>query len=214
MRRHYKVRWSVQSKSASALSLGGILSFGILLWLMVPASANNWWIWDNSLGNSIWGDPGTKSQYNWDINTAPETIDGYPPFVVFYDEYVKSDQKILLQDSDKLLHSLYFFGSYNYTLYTDKSNKKIIFDTNSSGKEASLIFLYDYKDGGGTQSIQTEVETKNDLLIYNSTKNNFSLTQLLNINNYTLAVDALGDVNLNSLKGDGLLYKQGAETLL
>lgn len=177
-------------------------------------SYQNIWIWDNSLGNSIWGASGTKSQYNWDRDTAPETIDGYPPIVVFYDEYVKSNQKILLQDSDKLLHSLYFLGSYNYTLYTDTSNKKIIFDTNCDGKEYSVLALYDYKSGGGTQSIQTEVEAKNDLFIYNSTKNTFSLDNLLNMNSYALTIDALGDVTLNSLKGDGSLYKQGSGNLI
>ncbi len=174
------------------------------------ASYQNIWIWDNSLGSSVWGAPGSKSQYNWDSDTAPETIDGYPPIVVFYDEYVKSNQKIILQESDKLLHSLYFFGSYHYTLYTDRSNKKIIFDTQSGGKEASSLGLYDYKTGGASQSIQTEVEAKNDLWIYNSTKNNFSLTQLLNINDHTLTIDAIGSVSLNSLKGDGSLYKQGS----
>lgn len=175
---------------------------------------NGLWIWDNSLGTSIWGGPNTKSQYNWDTDTNPEMIDCYSPIVAFYDEYVKSDQKILLQDNDKLLHSLYFLGSYNYRLYTDSSNKKIIFDTNSSGKESSYIFLYDYKNGGAIQSIQTEVEAKNDLFIYNSTKNDFSLTQLLNINNNTLTVNNLGEVSLYSIKGDGPLYKQGSGNLL
>ncbi len=208
MRKYHKVRWSFKTKPASTLSLS------ILLWLLVPASANNWWIWDNSLDNSIWGDPGTKSQYNWDRDSVPEIINGYPPVVLFYDDYVKADQKIFLQDSDKLLHSLYFLGAYNYTLYTDSSNKKIIFDTHSSGKEASIIALYDYKNGGGYQAIQTEVEAKNDLWIYNTTKNYFSLTKLLNINDSTLGVNALGDVSLHSIKGSGLLHKQGMGNLI
>ncbi len=187
----------------------GILTLCIFLFGLMEARANNLWIWDNSLGNSIWGTSGSKNQYNWDVDTNPETINGYPPTVLFYDDYVRPDQKIFLQDSDKLLHSLYFYGAYNYTLYTDSSNKKIIFDTSCNGKEYSILGLYDYKDGGGNQSIQTEVEAKNDLLIYNSTKNNFSLTKLLNINNNNLVIDGTGDINLYSLKGSGFLYKQG-----
>ncbi len=200
---YFSIKWKV-------ILRWGALTLGSLLLSLMEARAGNIWIWDNSLGNSIWGGPGTKSQYNWDMNTNPATIDGYPPIVVFYDDYVKPDQKIILQDSDKLLHSLYFFGAYNYTLYTDNSNKKIIFDTSCNGKEYSTISLYDYKEGGGNQSIQTEVEAKNDLLIYNSTKNNFSLTKLLNINDNTLTVDGTGDINLYSLQGSGVLYKQGS----